>query len=288
MLKFKNVRVYCNETDTLDLNFIVRRLQKYFTGVKIDIRPNFLINIDNVLAEQLVSIIISDVKKPFNEQPRVKVQGELDQSVDYEKNFPRYLIPNGISGSNSSTKKQQYKELILYDGFRMQRLFETMINEDESNTDHVHIVFEDRLVCTFSDEDWRYHARTILGGSPSIISTAGIIEGPAKPKEWYIKQMQVAANDRGSDDDENNSNSSFSEKEKYLDYGDYRINFAAVGYALQALFFFITEGNPFCNDINCRLYNAHWQEELIYSQIQSKRLCNEHAKLLHKFNAICC
>ena len=37
---------------------------------------------------------------------------------------------------------------------------------------------------------------------------------------------------------------SFSEKEKYLDYGDYRINLAAVGYALQALFFFITEGNP--------------------------------------------
>jgi len=287
MLKFRNVHVYCNEADTLDLNFIVRRLQKYFTGIKIDIRPHFLINIDNVLAEQLVSIIISDVKKPFNEQPRVKVQGELDQNVDYEKNFPMYLIPNGISGSNSSTKKQ-YKELILYDGFRMQRLFETMINEDESNTDHVHIVFEDRLVCTFSEEDWRYHARTILGGSPSIISTTGIIEAPAKPREWYIKQLQVAANDIGGDGDENNSNSSSSEKEKYLDYGDYRINFAAVGYALQALFFFTTEGNPFCNDINCRLYNAHWQEELIYSQIQSKRLCNEHAKMLHKFNAICC
>ena len=287
MLKFRNVHVYCNEADTLDLNFIVRRLQKYFTGVKIDIRPNFLINIDNVLAEQLVSIIISDVKKPFNEQPRIKVQGGLDQNVDCEKNFPRYLIPNGISGSNSSIKKQ-YKELILYDGFRMQRLFETMINEDESNTDHVHIVFEDRLVCTFSDEDWRYHARTILGGSPSIISTTGIIEAPAKPREWYIKQLQVAANDIGGDGDENNSNSSSSEKEKYLDYGDYRINFAAVGYALQALFFFITEGNPFCNDINCRLYNAHWQGELIYSQIQSKRLCNEHAKMLHKFNAICC
>lgn len=287
MLKFRNVHVYCNEADTLDLNFIVRRLQKYFIGIKIDLRPHFLINIDNVLAEQLVSIIISDVKKPFNEQPRVKVQGELDQNVDYEKNFPMYLIPNGVSGSNSSTKKQ-YKELILYDGFRMQRLFETMINEDESNTDHVHIVFEDRLVCTFSEEDWRYHARTILGGSPSIISTTGIIEAPAKPREWYIKQLQVAANDIGGDGDENNSNSSSSEKEKYLDYGDYRINFAAVGYALQALFFFITEGNPFCNDINCRLYNAHWQEELIYSQIQSKRLCNEHAKMLHKFNAICC
>jgi hypothetical protein len=170
----------------------------------------------------------------------------------------------------------------------MQRLFETMINENESNTDHVHIVFEDRLICTFSEEDWRYHARTIVAGSPSIISTTGIVEAPAKPKEWYIKQMQLATYDIGSDSDENDAVSSSNDKEKYLDYGDYRINFAAVGYTLQALFFFITEGNPFCNDINCRLYNAHWQEELIHSQIQSERLCNEHAALLHQFNTVCC
>ena len=286
MLKFKNVHVYCNQTNTLDFNFIVGELQKYFTGIKIDIRPPFLIDIDNLLTEQLVSIIISDVKKPFKEQPRVKVHGELDQSVAYEKNFARYLILNGTS-SDSSTEKQ-YKELILYDGFMMQRLFEAMINENEANTDHVHIVFEDRLICTFSEEDWRYHARTILGGSPSIISTTGIIEAPAKPKEWYIRQMQKAAYGICSDDDKITSNLSSNWKKKYLDYGDYRINFAAVGYALQALFFFITEGNPFCNDINCRLYNAHWQEELIYSQIQSMRLCNEHADLLHEFNTVCC
>ncbi len=62
-------------------------LQKYFTGIKIDIRPPFLNNIDNLLAEQLVSIRISDVKKPFNEQPRTKVQRELYQSAAYEKNF---------------------------------------------------------------------------------------------------------------------------------------------------------------------------------------------------------
>jgi hypothetical protein len=146
---------------------------------------------------------------------------------------------------------------------------------------------EDRLICTFS-EDWRYHARTIVGGNPSIISTSGIVEAPAKPREWYIKQMQLPTGDVDRVGDENDEILSFNEKEKYLDYGDYRINFAAVGYALQALFFFITEGNPFGNDINCRLYNAHWQEELIHSQIQSARLCNKHAELLRKFNAICC
>ena len=80
---------------------------------------------------------------------------------------------------------------------------------------------------------------------------------------------------------------SLSNAKKYLDYGDYRINAAAVGYALQTLFFFITEGDPFCNDINCRLYNAHWQEELIQSQIQNKDMCNEHEALLLKFDTIC-
>ena len=184
MLIFKNVHIYCNRANTLDFNVIVPRLQKYFTNVTIDVRHPFL-NIDNVLAESLLSIRISDIKKPFNEQPRIKVQGKSDQNVTYEKNFQKYLILKG----------GQYKELILYDGFMMQRLFETMINENESNTDHVHIVFEDRLICTFSQEDWRYHARTIIAGNPSIISTTGIVEAPAKPKEWYINQMLLTAYD---------------------------------------------------------------------------------------------
>ena len=75
----------------------------------------------------------------------------------------------------------------------MQRLLRTMINENETNTDHVHIIFEDRLVGTFSCENWRYHARTIVSGVPSIISTTGIIEAPTRPKEWYIKRMELAA-----------------------------------------------------------------------------------------------
>jgi hypothetical protein len=283
MLQFKYVHIYCNQANTLDfVNVIVPGVRKYFTKITIDMRRPFLTNIDDVIAENLLSIRISDIKKPFNEQPEIKDRRKSDQNVAYEKNFPRPIILNGVSNSTSTTRRQ-YKELILYDGFMMQRLFDTMINENESNTDHVHIVFEDRLMCTFSEEDWRYHARTIVVGVPSIISTTGIVEAPAKPKEWYRKQMQLATYGIDPDDESDET----SNKEKYLDYGDYRINFIAVGYVLQALFFFITEGDPFCSDSNCRLYNAHWQEELIHSQIQTESLCNEHATLLHKFNTVC-
>jgi hypothetical protein len=278
MLQFKYIHIYCNKVNTLEfVNVIVPEVRKYFTNITIDMRHPFLTHIDDVIAEKLVSIRISDTKKPFSEQPKIK---ESEQNVFYEKNFSIPIILNG-AGNNNITSRREYEELILYDGFLMQRLFNTMINENESNTDHVHIVFEDRLICTFSQEDWRYHARTIVGGNPSIISTTGIVEAPAKPKEWYLKQMQLATY---YSDDENEDTST---EKKYLDYGDYRINFIAVGYVLQALFFFITEGDPFCNDNNCRLYNAHWQEELIHSQIETESLCNEHAALLHKFNTVC-
>jgi hypothetical protein len=222
-----------------------------------------------------VAARIFDTKKPFNEQPEIK---ESEQNVFYEKNFSRPMTLNGV-GNNTNTSRRECKKLILYDGFLMQRLFNTMINENESNTDHVHIAFEDRLICTFS-EDWRYHARTIVAGNPSIISTTGIVEAPAKPKEWYMKQMQLAT--YGIDPDDENEDTST----KKVSSCDYRINFIAVGFVLQALFFFITEGDPFCNDNNCRLYNAHWQEELIHSQIETEGLCNEHATLLHQFNNV--
>ena len=56
-----------------------------------------MINIDNVLAERLVSISISDVKKPFNEQPRVKVQGELDQHQIDKQKRRKSVISDGLN-----------------------------------------------------------------------------------------------------------------------------------------------------------------------------------------------
>ncbi|HEY4705069.1 MAG TPA: DUF6775 family putative metallopeptidase, partial [Thermoplasmata archaeon] len=32
----------------------------------------------------------------------------------------------------------------------------------------------------------------------------------------------------------------------------------------------------FCEDPDCRLFNAHWQAELIRAQVESGRLCARH------------
>ena len=159
----------------------------------------------------------------------------------------------------------------LYDGFVLQRIFAEMIPAAEA--DHVHIIFTSLLTCTFSEDDWRYHGRTVICGTPSIVSTAGIMEAPAKPKEFYLAQL--GGMDFGS------LKKRFAGK--FIDYGDDMITDAAAIYALQALFFFVTDGEPFCEDKNCRLYNPHWQEELIHL-VKKGKLCSRHRKIANKFN----
>ncbi|NIM44429.1 MAG: hypothetical protein GTO54_02165, partial [Nitrososphaeria archaeon] len=36
----------------------------------------------------------------------------------------------------------------------------------------------------------RYHARTSVYGVPSVISTTGLVEAPAKPREYYLLKQQ--------------------------------------------------------------------------------------------------
>lgn len=69
---------------------------------------------------------------------------------------------------------------------------------------------------------------------------------------------------------------------KFIDYGDTIITAAGINYALQAIFFFLTDGDPFCSNKDCRLYNAHLQEDLIHT-IEKGMLCNHHRDLANNF-----
>jgi hypothetical protein len=236
-----------------------------FSNCKVDIRIPFLQYIKNSisvnwLAEELASLHISDTKQPYHHQ--TKGGNKQDpSSVLFEKN----LITN------------PYRTSCLYDGFMMQSLYSRLLPLNEKTIDNIHIIFDSRLTCTFSEEDYRYHARAIICGTPSIISTTGIIEAPAKPKDFYLRQ--IAWMSTGGDIEELKKQF----EGKYIDYNDDRINSVATGYIIQAIFFFLTDGNPFCSDAGCRIFNAHWQEDLIRTQINNQRMCKKHRLLLHKF-----
>jgi hypothetical protein len=277
MLRFKYIHLYLNPAKTLDINSIAYEVARFFPYCQIDIRLPFLSsnNISDKIAENLASIRVPDIKRPFYDQLERGQKRPNIGDIIFERNL---VMPT------TSNENPNYR---LYDGFMMQRLLEEMLSEKETPSDHVHIVFEDRLICTFGEDDWRYHARALICGTPSIISTTGIIEAPAKPKEWYLKKLFHQFSICETDTIEEEKEKTWKRKlaEKYIiDSKDYRINSVAVGYVLQALFFFLSNGNPFCNDNDCRLFNAHWQEDLMHSQIQTNELCKRHTLLLHEFN----
>jgi hypothetical protein len=163
----------------------------------------------------------------------------------------------------------------MYDGFQLQKVFAEFISDHENAQNIFHVIFTNKLTCTYDYNDYRYHGRALIGANPSIISTTGIIEAPAKPREYYYELMTNFT--RGVNVD------FVKEKFKgsYLEYHDSRLSKIIEGYILQSIFYYET-GEPFCDNRDCKLLNAHWQKDLIYSQLESGKLCEKHQLVLEK------
>jgi len=167
---------------------------------------------------------------------------------------------------------------VLYDGFQLQMVFSELIAPEERSLGVVCIFFTNRLFATWEENNKRYHARTSVYGIPSVISTTGLIEAPAKPREYYLLKQQYEM--LGKDLLELKERL----KASFIDYGDERLTEVIKGYAMQAVFYHLA-GGPFCEDKGCRLYNAHWQEELIFAQLESGyEFCERHTRILNNLH----
>lgn len=158
---------------------------------------------------------------------------------------------------------------ILYEGVLYQRIISDLI-ADEIDFHHCAVLFTNQLFGTWDRDDRRYHARTSLYGFPNLISITGLVEAPAKPKEFYIKkQMGVPVESLKKE-----------YQGRFVDHGDLRMTEVLKGYAMQALFFHLS-GEPFCEDPDCRLFNSHWQEEVLHSQVNGQyEFCPKHEAIL--------
>jgi hypothetical protein len=164
---------------------------------------------------------------------------------------------------------------VTYDGFRFQALLAELLGAREA--DAIHIALTNRLLATWEDADLRYHLRTIICGAPCVISTTGLVEAPAKPREFYAARRALGALAAAGADYE------FLKQQfagRFLDHDDARLTEVVKGYALQAIAYHLS-GEPFCEDPHCRLYNAHWQEEMLLAQLDGK-LCARHQALLRQ------
>ncbi|MDE1829351.1 MAG: hypothetical protein KGI25_03405 [Thaumarchaeota archaeon] len=222
-------------------------------GIKVEARQNFLkhFNVNKKVFHDIASCRVFNPYVPF----------ETHNPTAEEATFE---------------EQETIKNIVLYDGFELANVFRDYMPDSELSQEVFHLIFTTRLTCSYDYDDYRYHGRAVICSNPSIISTTGIIEAPAKPRDYYLQMYEKISQGLNLDVLKNEF------KGRYLEYNDSRLDLVVRGYALQAIFYYLT-GVPFCESKDCVLYNAHWQEDLLYSQIEIGKLCKQHQTVLGSF-----
>ena len=191
----------------------IERLSKFLKenfSVDVEIRDSIFKNLPDSLARDLASIRVFKPRKPFERhEPTL-------EEIEFEKIY-----------GNDTTKLEN---IVYYDGFEMQKIITGLIPNEELLEEYFHIIFTNRLTCTYDYNDYRYHGRALIGSNPSIISTTGIIEAPAKPREYYVELISNMTQGLNLD----SVNKKYAGT--YLEYHDKRLSNVVEGYLLQALF----------------------------------------------------
>lgn len=231
------------------------KIKKFITDtfdVKVELKENFFKSTNLEIFKKIASTRIFDLKKPF------KVHMPSREEIQME-----------IQNKDTSNTE----EMILYDGFELQNIISKYTPYIENT---LHIILTNKITATFDYEDFRYHARALISSNPTIISTTGIIEAPAKPKQYYLDLMTNFSENKIEEIKEKY-------KGEYLEYHDLRLHEILIGYILQATIYYKT-GRAFCDKKECRLFNAHWQKDLLYSQIENAKVCKHHQEIINHFS----
>ncbi len=239
---------------SLDLAQLCDYVKKVLPPLEVLLRDSFIKFHLGTLSEESLSSLSQDFARAKVRNPLRRGQNfsPLPGEVEYER---RRLTNPGknIWG-------------ILYDGYKLVGILQQLIPRPECNLSHIHVVFTNQLFGTWDKDDQRYHARVSIYGFPSVISTTGIVEAPAKPKEYYLLKQQYTMLGM-PDATATKLDTQF--RGQFIDHADERLTEIMKGYVMQAVLYHLW-GDPFCQDKGCRLYNAHWQQEVIEAQLESE------------------
>ncbi len=262
----QNLRLICLYDGAGVENFDVCRIGEYlgqwFGPDRVQIRPEFVrhhLRPHGRMGEHTLESRARDICKTRIEDPAKPLEKREPnpQQLAQER---KWLLEGGVNRE------------VFYDGLALQQTYLELLVGEETSLEFVHIVFTNRLIGTWDQSDRRYHARVSIYGWPSIISTTGIVEGPAKPREYYFGLMAGL--------DEKDLQEELAGR--FVDYSDPRLTELLKGYIMQAVLYHLI-GEPFCDNPDCRLFNAHWQEQMIRAQLGTgAEFCHRHQKLVRE------
>jgi hypothetical protein len=274
MASVSHVHIYAEpRRPTVDFDQIAGFVRRYMPAADVDLRGPMMEEAvekgSAVTGEsgpetlERLSRGLAAAKVRDMERPVACGREPLAGEVDYER---RRLLDGG---------KQVFG--LLYDGHLVCGLLRSLIGRGESGAGHVHLVFTNQLMGTWDEGDRRYHARTVLMGSPALVSISGLVEAPARSRGYYLARR--AADSMGMEQEARRDLAEYFDDE-YLTHDDGRLTEVAKGYALQPLVYRMT-GEAFCEDPGCRLFNAHWQREMLRAQTgEGKDFCARHEDIL--------
>ncbi len=218
------------------------------------------LNLEGIFQKKIKEYL-PDFKILLHNTNGVIVAGYENACRLYEARFIKNsssIIKKNLIEIEKKLLEKKPKEGVLYNGFIIQEILRDNI---EAKDKGLSVVITDRMIVTQEVEGDIPHIRTIILGNPAVISTNGIIKGPARSREYY----------RGNDDGE-----------YIIGLTDSRFGQLIAGYVTQAVFYYFL-GELFCEKKECCLFNSHWQKDMLYSQITSGKLCSYHQKQIERF-----
>ena len=252
----KSLKVICE--NPANLGFVrsaVGLLKDHAAQLKITVQTDAFSDYGtDEIAEALVSLRLTDATK--------REERAIDSFAlrEFEK--------RALTGSSRSRG-------VPCEGVGLMKLYLKLL--PSSCAEEACIVITDRLIMTWSDDDLRYHARVVVFGFPNVISMSGLVEAPARPREYYLAKQALDYSGIGVAD------RALSEQfsGRFIEADDERTGQVLAGYMLQCFFYHNTL-KPFCRSKDCALYNAHWQEEVIRAHVKSGKLCDGHQRMLEE------
>ncbi|MEO0294676.1 MAG: DUF6775 family putative metallopeptidase [candidate division WOR-3 bacterium] len=240
-------KIYLYKVNYESINFL--EIKEFFEreGFEVFLEEDPFLKLEgeelNKKAEYLAKIRVLDpLKKTLNENP-------FPVEVDYEKR---------------NLKSLKRKKGIVYDGLKFLKIYSEFIKPSQRNLEtSFTFFFTDQLLATYSD---RWHLRVIIFSFPVVISIPGVIYAPAKDRDYYIAESLKSLP---------------TYKDYYLREGDERLTRILISYVIQGIFFYNSvlkkKEFRFCDNVNCILYNSHFQREVINAQYNLS-FCELHKK----------
>ena len=159
----------------------ISNLKNFLTetfSVDVEIKRCIFNNMSEKTIEKISGCRIFDPKISFKSHIPDK------QETDFEKRVCKdtSLMEKTIMAEDA----ERIEDVVMYDAFEIQNIIYDTITENDAEPGNLHIVFTNKLICTYDTTDSRYHGRTVICSNPAIISTTGMIEAPARPREYYF------------------------------------------------------------------------------------------------------